>query len=562
MKSNIYQVVFFLFLWTGTICPVKANSEYRERVYIQTDKNVYLAGELMWLKIYLTDDEGKPTTLSKVGYIEVQDEENSLLQTKIELQEGTGQGCLEIPVTWPTANYRLVGYTRFMNNEGEEVFYNKTISVINTFRTDRTVEVVDSTLAGESKKPMLVNTVDLKTDKQVYGCREEGMITLDNLPADLYSVSISVAGKDLTTSAPVQTIQTWRNELTLMNKPSISSDYLPEYEGHIIKGSFVNVETGAPPAEQDAVISLLAFVGDDIRLFGGRAQGEEVTFYTKGISGREEIATVAIGLTSSVFRLDIQSPFVNPAPVSLPTLSLQEDWEEQLLQRSVGLQTLYLFNADSLNRIKAGESYFRWTPDWTYRLDEYTRFTTMEEVVIEFILPLRFRRINGKRVLSVLTEDRQGFTSGNTLVLLDGIPLLDHEMIFRYDPYSVEKIEVYRGKYVFGGQMFDGIASFKTYNHDYIGLTLDATTQIFDYEGTQPFRQFYMPDYNRPEQKESRLPDYRHTLLWLPEVPLPETQRVSVPFSTSDLTGEFTVTIEGITTSGRTIFAHKEIEVK
>ena len=55
-------------------------------------------------------------------------------------------------------------------------------------------------------------------------------------------------------------------------------------------------------------------------------------------------------------------------------------------------------------------------------MDEYTRFTTMEEVVIEFIPGLRFRKMDGVRRLAVLTEERIGYTIGNSLVLLDGIP--------------------------------------------------------------------------------------------------------------------------------------------
>ena len=97
-------------------------------------------------------------------------------------------------------------------------------------------------------------------------------------------------------------------------------------------------------------------------------------------------------------------------------------------------------------------------PDWSYLLDEYTRFTTMEEVVIEFIPGLRFRKMDGVRRLAVLTEERIGYTIGNSLVLLDGIPIVDHEIIFKYDPLKIRKIDVYKGKYVFGGQIFDGIA--------------------------------------------------------------------------------------------------------
>ena len=73
--------------------------------------------------------------------------------------------------------------------------------------------------------------------------------------------------------------------------------------------------------------------------------------------------------------------------------------------------------------------------------------------MIEFIPGLRFRKMDGVRRLAVLTEERIGYTIGNSLVLLDGIPIVDHEVIFKYDPLKIRKIDVYKGKYVFGGQI-------------------------------------------------------------------------------------------------------------
>ena len=88
--------------------------------------------------------------------------------------------------------------------------------------------------------------------------------------------------------------------------------------------------------------------------------------------------------------------------------------------------------------------------------------------------------------MAVLTEERIGYTIGNSLVLLDGIPIVDHEVIFKYDPLKIRKIDVYKGKYVFGGQIFDGIASFSSYEHNYPGLVVDNSTQFFDYEARKP----------------------------------------------------------------------------
>ncbi|MCC8142770.1 MAG: hypothetical protein LUD02_06020 [Tannerellaceae bacterium] len=85
--------------------------------------------------------------------------------------------------------------------------------------------------------------------------------------------------------------------------------------------------------------------------------------------------------------------------------------------------------------------------------------------------------------------------------------------------------------------------------------------QFFDYEGTQPYRSFYAPSYVTEEERKSRIPDYRHTLLWIPEVNTGGQSSLVIPFTTSDLPGEYLVKIEGITSDGQPVYAAKKIKV-
>lgn len=60
----------------------------------------------------------------------------AVVQARLVLEKGVGNGCLQLPSTLPTGNYRLVAYTRYMRNEGEEVFFEKPLTVVNTFVTN------------------------------------------------------------------------------------------------------------------------------------------------------------------------------------------------------------------------------------------------------------------------------------------------------------------------------------------------------------------------------------------------------------------------------------------
>src|SRR5437868_6120636 len=73
----------------------------QEKVFVHTDKDLYLAGEVAWYKLYVVDGSThKPLDLSKVAYIEILDQLNKpVLQAKAGLLKGEGNGSFFLPVT-------------------------------------------------------------------------------------------------------------------------------------------------------------------------------------------------------------------------------------------------------------------------------------------------------------------------------------------------------------------------------------------------------------------------------------------------------------------------------
>ncbi len=105
----------------------------QEKLYVHTDKNFYLTGELLWFKIYNVDaGQNTPLNISKVAYVDILDEaNNAVLQTKISLNNGAGNGSLYIPVTLKNGNYKLRAYTNWMKNFGPDAFFEKVIKLVN-----------------------------------------------------------------------------------------------------------------------------------------------------------------------------------------------------------------------------------------------------------------------------------------------------------------------------------------------------------------------------------------------------------------------------------------------
>jgi hypothetical protein len=109
---------------------------FQEKIYLHIDRPGYLTGETMWFKIYLTDGAfHKPSGLSDVAYIEVLDNEaQPVLQTKVSLADGKGNGSLFIPATLNSGNYTIRAYTNWMKNFSADYFFHKSISVVNAFK--------------------------------------------------------------------------------------------------------------------------------------------------------------------------------------------------------------------------------------------------------------------------------------------------------------------------------------------------------------------------------------------------------------------------------------------
>ena len=105
----------------------------REKLYVHTNKNLFLSGEILWFKVYVVDGQyNKPFNLNKVAYVEVLGADNNpVLQTKIALKHGFGSGSVYIPASVSNGNYHLRAYTSWMKNFGPEYFFDKTITLVN-----------------------------------------------------------------------------------------------------------------------------------------------------------------------------------------------------------------------------------------------------------------------------------------------------------------------------------------------------------------------------------------------------------------------------------------------
>ncbi len=112
-------------------------AHYQEKVFVHLDRSFYLTGETVWFKVYLVDGFiHEPTTTSTVVYLEILDRDNTpILQTKISVQDGKGNGFIALPASLGSDNYSMRAYTNWMKNFDSDFYYQQLISIVNPFRS-------------------------------------------------------------------------------------------------------------------------------------------------------------------------------------------------------------------------------------------------------------------------------------------------------------------------------------------------------------------------------------------------------------------------------------------
>ena len=121
-------------------------------------------------------------------------------------------------------------------------------------------------------------------------------------------------------------------------------------------------------------------------------------------------------------------------------------------------------------------------PKLSYNLDEYRQFLTIREVLIEYVICVSKRKVNGVQKLFVSLEQLANVNSWPSLVLIDGMPVIDVERLLNYDARRIHYINIYGGQYTFGHGVYNGILSFITRSGQLTNYPTERNTQYLVYD--------------------------------------------------------------------------------
>ena len=556
-----------LLLFPGGIL---AQDRVVERTYLSTDKDVYVAGDAIWYSAFCLDAAKETfSPVSSIAYLELHAPDALVCSGKVALSGGRGAGRLLIPGTLPTGNYRLVVYTA--QNKAEEGYdytgiASKTISVFNVFSNERVKEGVEVVDAEEYDK--------LVAERSLV---KPGMTTGVMPGSNRASLEVSWNGSSLvlynpTGEAATLSVSVWHDDGFLTNANPTIADFVagcrkvgprrfdntvtPEYEGEIIQGHVA----GASPEAIVSLVGRYAFIStpsDKSDIYSSVIDAEgRVRFFTGNIYGDKECVCEIEGMDPAFTGfIELDSPFVGAPVAAVGPLKLSDSLREPLRRRSLAMQIEQKFTGDTLfDLLPVKANGLFGTQEIVYPLDDYTRFTTMEEVFIEFVKEIRARRWSDrKRNIQIRLEDRtdNSFSRDTTLMMLDGVPVFDQQKILDYDPLLVESIHIYPNITFIGSRSFEGIVNFVTYKHNLPSFKFGNNVRVVDFQGVS----WPMAFTGESLRAKTGYPNYRQTIYWHPLVELAPGQTLEIPCKLPDYKGRFRVVAEGLTTGGKPLQA-------
>ena len=583
MKKLLFLLLFFILLPGSSYAQAVSSSEGaqllektpREKIFVHYNSSLLFAGEYLYYKLYnLNSETGDLSNISKVAYVELIGKDGeTVFKHKILLENGRGQGDFFIPTTVPSGNYKLLGYTNWMRNNG--TFFAGDLAIINPYRGDQSAisgnSVGDSSalkISSERIPPEVKSSseradaaVKIITENDLFGRRERVVLNLEGPPGNY---SLSVRKKDSIIIPQKFTAENF-NELFQNTHPIEDSVFLPELRGNLISGRII--PNASEAKELDGKKVAFSIPGVDF-IFKIGTTDKEGNFYINldDRSATSKVLMQILGDNPENFSIQLDPlPTVNAAKLEFGTWSTPPNVENWILNRSINNQienAYYSVKPDTVKALEPKEPFYVKQPT-VYDLDAYTRFASIKETFVEII---RFSWISSSRDgnSEIVVRQPEGATNYNLppLLLVDGVMVQDHDLLINYPAKYVKTINILRDNFFLGSHIFAGIVDVKTIEGNFKEMMNQDYIKEVNLKLPEPRKYYFKQTYESQTADEpSRIPDLRTQLLWQPSVEI-NSQTESLDFYTSDVPGTFEIHLEGFTRQGDPVSVKKEITVE
>jgi hypothetical protein len=539
----------------------EASQDYREFLYIQTDRDLYIVGEQVWMKIYKLERPGnEPNDFSRVVYIELLNQLGyPVFQIKQRISGTSGSFGMLLPDTLSSGNYLIRAYTSWMKNFPAKDFAFRTISLVNPSGDLQNIEVKAAAKADELKDIATAEKsggsffLELTFDETSYGTREGIKANIQAKDSSGEPVEADLSVTVCRTSLCNDHREIFRG--MIRPSPGILPDtlvYLPELEDVLLSGAIFNSQSNEPMAKEDIILSIVGKAAQ-CQLYTTNEEGK--FFFNLDQPGVQEIVIQPVDSTASDYYVELEPDFHMeydhplPAPLFLDTTKLRA-----LNEGIINMQIEQIYKTQRPRNPDPGpettEIDFYGEPEYSIQLSDYIQLNSLREAIKEIVPKVSLRESDGKSQLVMENGIDERKFRKKPLILVDGVPFDDVDQILRINIHDLERIEVLNLRYFLDGRLFEGIIHFITKAGNMAGLEFEHAIFRRAYSSFSEKHSFRSPIYSSDSEKNSPLADFRNTLYWDPDLCTGKEGKTSFTFYSSDDKGEYTVFVEGISPDG------------
>jgi len=583
MKAFILLLLIFFNCFYPGSAQNKVEPVKPEKVYLQTDRNIYIAGGDLFFTLYL---KGSSNQMSKYAYLILRDRYNfPVSRARVEIKNQSSFGTIWLPDTLHSDIYQLVCYTNWMRNEGEDSYFTKEIIIANRF--DRKLERFDSTLyaypSANSSDTDSVNITGngnlvIYPDKQIYKTREKVNFYIDakNIQDDsIIKLSVSVSEIVPVSRNEPSITECFRNSDKAKREGETRQNqykYQPEIKGTIIDGRIVPVQhsdnqfvSGNTNNESGTInYTVLVSTPDTIanmQYTKADLSGSFRFLLNPYYEGKELIIRIKEN-AKALLELDDKFKLYEPY---VPSDLLNGPRIRSYLIRSLKISEVQKYYTER-TETNTGEKieYTLAIPRVYYHPysrvfpADYLPLPDFVEISRELLPALKVRKLNDSYVSSFIDTQNKGVTNIEPIIFLDGVPVNDVNQIINLGSNEIKQIDLLPVIRYYGEMPLSGILAVFSKNLEINNIQFTTPTIRYQVISSRNFTKPvpYIPVNN------NHIPDLRQVLLWDPEIKMHNKENLQIECYTSDLHGKYRISVQGITSKGLAVNGTSIIIVK
>jgi hypothetical protein len=511
-----------------------------------TDRDVYVSGETVLAKMFIPSGN-----FSGIAHLDLVNRSGKRISgVSIEIRNSQADGYFQLPDSLSSGTYLLRAYLR---NSADECRIVREIWVANRFdglekitgiNKVENVEQLPAQMSNEIKMTGLEEEV--KTNAGI-----QAQVQLDETLLQKLDGNLLISVARMVPQFEPSTFQM----ATANAQPGLT-----EGTGIIFSGTVTDRKTAIPVSK----VTVYLTIPDTIPGFQYYITGNDGRFYflidkyygniqpviqcypndkTQRLKIIQDEPFAAIGTMPEYSTQPISEEFRNDITRSIDALTFQKIFGQETLMKLTPPKKkpdAYAYYGIPSNRVD---------PQLFIDLPNFT------EISKELLHGVKFRNHNNEPSMQVINSPMRSYFNEQPLILLDGIPIRDLNVIKDMGTTDIDRVEICQSERFYGNLKFPGVVAIYSTKSDYSKLAESDQLIKLKTEANQIPVQLA-----ETVASELSVPDLRQVLYWNAKSEPAKT--INVKFGTSNILGRFRMVVRGRTTDGTLIFAEKQFEVK